>query len=166
MVFSGTLLVGTFASIFFYVLVCRCTQNIHDIAVVGLIRTSMRFFDTNPSGRIMNRFSKDMGQVDEFLPMTMDDTITIFLAVIGSFVLSIWANWLSALLAVPMIFLLIWLRGYYLKTAREIKRLDGILRSPVYNHVSSTIMGRSSIKAFGLEKEVTDQFFYTQGIII
>ena len=76
----------------------------------------------------------------------MDDTVTIFLTVIGSFVLSIWANWLSAVLAVPMIAFLVWLRSYYLKTAREVKRLDGILRSPVYNHVSSTVLGRSSIK--------------------
>ena len=136
----------------------------HDIAVVGLIRTSMRFFDTNPSGRILNRFSKDLGQVDEFLPITMDDTITTFLAATGSFVLSIWASWLSAILAAPTILLFYWIRGYYLHTGREIKRLDGVLRSPVYNHVSSTVIGRSSIKAFRLQKEVTDQFFYVQGM--
>jgi len=93
----------------------------------------------------------------------MDDTLTIFLTVIGSFVLSIWANWLSAILAIPMIGFLIWLRSYYLKTAREIKRLDGVLRSPVYNHVSSTILGRSSIKAFNIQDEVTEQFYYVQG---
>ena len=163
--FAGTLVVGCFLNMFFYHLVCRCSRNIHDIALVGLIRTSMRFFDTNPAGRILNRFSKDLGQTDEFLPLTMDDTVTIFLTVIGSFTLSIWANWLSAVLAVPMIAFLVWLRSYYLKTAREIKRLDGVLRSPVYNHVGSTVLGRTSIRAFGLEKEVTDQFYYIQGTV-
>ena len=63
------------------------------------------------------------------MPNTLDDTITIFLQTMGTFALSIYANWLSAVLAVPLVFILVWLRGYYLKTAREIKRLDGIQRS-------------------------------------
>lgn len=33
----------------------------------------MRFFNTNTSGRILNRFSKDMGAIDEFLPNAMID---------------------------------------------------------------------------------------------
>jgi ATP-binding cassette subfamily C (CFTR/MRP) protein 4 len=38
-----------------------------------VLHTFMRFFDTNPAGRIMNRFSKDLGMVDEMLPSTMLD---------------------------------------------------------------------------------------------
>lgn len=37
----------------------------------------MRFFDTNPSGRILNRFSKDMGAIDEVLPRGMMDAIQV-----------------------------------------------------------------------------------------
>lgn len=39
----------------------RISQNIHNMMFNGIISTSMRFFDTNPSGRILNRFSKDLG---------------------------------------------------------------------------------------------------------
>lgn len=39
----------------------------------------MRFFDINPSGRILNRFSKDMGAVDEFLPKAVLDATQIIL---------------------------------------------------------------------------------------
>lgn len=38
----------------------------------------MRFFDTNPSGRIMNRFSKDMGAIDEFLPKALLDSSQVW----------------------------------------------------------------------------------------
>lgn len=38
----------------------------------------MRFFDVNPSGRIMNRFSKDMGTIDELLPKVLIDAIQVF----------------------------------------------------------------------------------------
>ncbi|KAI9580168.1 hypothetical protein GQX74_000161 [Glossina fuscipes] len=40
---------------------------------------AMYFFNTNSSGRILNRFSKDMGQIDEILPSVMIDVIQIFL---------------------------------------------------------------------------------------
>ena len=81
---------------------------------------------------------------------------------LGAFAISIWANWFSAIVAVPMLFFLVYLRHYYLKTAREVKRLDSILRSPIYNQVSSTVMGRSSIKAFKLEDELNVQFHRLQ----
>jgi len=123
----------------------------------------MRFFDTNPTGRILNRFAKDLGQVDELLPRTMDDTISIFLTVICSFIISIYANWLSAVLAIPLVLFFCYVREYFLKTSREIKRLDGVLRSPVYNQISATVLGRSSIKAFQLENEVIETFYQVQG---
>ncbi|KAJ8978761.1 hypothetical protein NQ317_017484 [Molorchus minor] len=40
-----------------------------------IINTSMRFFEVNPSGRILNRFSKDMGSIDEILPLVILDTL-------------------------------------------------------------------------------------------
>ena len=52
----------------------------------------------------------DLGKLDEFLPFTIDDTITISLQVLGAFAISIWANWFSAIVAVPMILFLIYLR--------------------------------------------------------
>lgn len=48
-------------SIGFYSICVRASQNLHNAMFNGLISTTMRFFDTNPSGRILNRFSKDIG---------------------------------------------------------------------------------------------------------
>ena len=44
-----------------YYVLCNSGQNIHDMSVSGVIQSPIRFFDTNPAGRILNRFSKDMG---------------------------------------------------------------------------------------------------------
>ena len=165
-VFVGTYLIGSLAHLLLFNLMVKSGRNLHDISLAGLINAPMRFFSVNPPGRIINRFSQgkalfryetcfdscftDLGRIDSMFPFTLNDTVDITLTLIGSFSISIWANWFSAIIAVPMICMLIWLRSYYLRTAREVKRLDSILRSPIYNHISSTMNGRLSIRAFKL----------------
>ena len=48
------------------------------------------------------------------------------------------------LFSLDVVFVL--LRQYYQMTAREVKRLDGVLRSPLYNHVTNSMNGYVSIK--------------------
>jgi len=52
----------------FFAICMRASKRLHDKSFLSLLHSPMRFFDTNPSGRILNRFSKDMGAVDELLP--------------------------------------------------------------------------------------------------
>lgn len=55
----------------------RASKNLHNSMFAGITMATMYFFNTNPSGRILNRFSKDMGQVDEVLPTTMIDMLQV-----------------------------------------------------------------------------------------
>lgn len=55
---------------FFYALL-RASKNLHDMMFRGLTKTYMLFFNQNPSGRILNRFSKDIGSIDSQLPQTL-----------------------------------------------------------------------------------------------
>lgn len=61
---------------FFYVCM-RASRNLHDNMFSNITRAPMRFFHTNPSGRILNRFSKDMGSLDELLPSAMIDCFQV-----------------------------------------------------------------------------------------
>lgn len=92
----------------------------------GCVSTSMRFYDTNPSGRILNRFSKDMGSVDELLPKAILDATQIILNMLGTIVVTVIVNpmFLIPLAVLGVIF--IYLRKVYLKTSKNIKRLEGI----------------------------------------
>lgn len=53
------------------------SKNLHNEMFSNIVYAPMRFFDTNSSGRILNRFSKDMGQTDEVLPMVGIDCIQV-----------------------------------------------------------------------------------------
>ena len=55
----------------------RSSITLHNQMFSNILSATMRFFDTNPSGRILNRFSKDMGVVDEILPRMYLDTIQV-----------------------------------------------------------------------------------------
>ena len=66
--------------------------------------------------------------MDEMLPISLEDATTLFLRSLGVMVINAWANWFSAIIALPTIISFYLIRQYYIHTAREVKRLDGVLR--------------------------------------
>jgi len=109
----------------------------------------MSFFETTPLGRIMNRFSKDIDTIDN----TVSDALRMFLLqsanITGSFVLiaTVIPWFLVAVGAVMMVYYALGL--YYRASARELKRLDAILRSSLYAHFSESLTGLATIRAYG-----------------
>ncbi|XP_052900938.1 ATP-binding cassette sub-family C member 4-like [Anopheles moucheti] len=157
-------LIAITRSISFYQTSVRASQNLHDSMFAGCVSTTMRFYDTNPSGRILNRFSKDMGSVDELLPKAMLDASQIILSLCGTLVVTVIVN---PLFLVPLAVLgvIFWfVRRIYLKTSKNIKRLEGITRSPVFSHLSASLAGLPTIRAFGAQGELIREFDAHQDI--
>lgn len=134
------------------------SKHLHNTMFRCLLRAPMSFFDTNPSGRILNRFSKDMGAVDELLPKVFLETLQIFFMMLGIlgmvFIVSPW-------MIVPAIFLglIFWYaRVVYLTSAQDIKRLEGSTRAPVFSHVSSSLYGLPTIRAFKAQELIVQEF--------
>lgn len=131
----------------------RSSRNLHNAMFAGITRATMYFFHTNPSGRILNRFSKDMGyadiiyknyllyllyvwqiftivlyfsQVDEILPSVMIDVIQIFLQLGGIVVVIAVVNYYFIIPTVIVGIIFYYLRAYYLSSSRNIKRIEAI----------------------------------------
>lgn len=79
-----TVLVTLFRSFIFFNFCMRISEVLHNNMFVNITRATMRFFNTNPSGRILNRFSKDIGVIDETIPKGMIDCAQVSLLSIVS----------------------------------------------------------------------------------
>ena len=160
----GLFCIGITRSLAFYKVCILCSQRLHDMAFNALIRTGMRFFDTNPSGRILNRFSKDMGTIDELLPKAVLDAGQICMMMFGSLIVSCIVN---PLFLIPIVFLgavFYWIRKVYLKTSKNIKRLEGMTRSPVFTHLNATLNGLTTIRAYGAQNILKKEFDKLQDV--
>lgn len=80
-VYSGitiaTVILTLIRSFSFFIACMRASTRLHDTMFKSITRATMRFFNTNTSGRILNRFSKDMGAIDELVPNAMVDCLQV-----------------------------------------------------------------------------------------
>ena len=76
-------------------------------------------------GRILNRFSKDTGAVDETLPMSMLEALQIFSVMIGIMMQVLLINWWALFPMLVMGFFYMQIRNIYLASAQDIKRIEG-----------------------------------------
>ncbi|XP_046619154.1 ATP-binding cassette subfamily C member 4-like isoform X1 [Neodiprion virginianus] len=146
---AGCVFFAIFRSVLFMKLCMNASQNIHNTMFSNLLQATMRFFNTNPTGRILNRFSKDIGTMDELLPRTMLEAFQIFMYMIGILVMIAIVNTWLILPIILMSGIFYVIRSYYLKTAQNIKRLECVTKSPVFSHVSSTLDGLTTIRSRG-----------------
>ncbi|RXK42365.1 ATP-binding cassette transporter [Tremella mesenterica] len=114
-----------------------------------ILGAKMRFFDSTPSGRIMNRLSKDMSSIDieaTEIMVYFANTVLSCAAIIIVIVLSTPAF----LFAMTVITIMYWIVGaLYVATSREIKRMDSVTRSPLFISFSEGLVGMATIRSYG-----------------
>lgn len=117
---------GTVRTFIFQCNAVKTTAKIHEKMIHGILTTPIWFFETNSSGRILNKFSRDLGLTDVALPKVLLDALQIILTICGSMLIVLIVNpiFLLPLLLLAISFQIV--RRIYLKTSKHLKRLDGI----------------------------------------
>ena len=154
----GTLVAALARASYFFYVILRGSNFLHNRMLSGVLYTSVRFFESNPSGRILNRASKDQQVLDELLPTTLVDAIQALLMTFGSLVIIGIVNPWVLLVLVPIVPTFWWLRRYYLRSSRQLKRLESVTRSPIYALFSSSLDGLTTIRAFNVENDFVNMF--------
>ena len=97
--------------------------------------------------------------MDEVLPKAFLFAIQLVLAMLFSILVPTVANPWLLFVAVPMAVAVVYISQYYLKTSRQLKRLESINRSPVFSHISDTIDGLETIRTRARQKDFEEQFY-------
>lgn len=149
------ILFGVVSSLSFCFGALRASKTVNEGAFISLLKAPILFFDTNPTGRILSRFSKDLDVLDTAITESMRSFFHCIANVIIVFMVILIAQYKFIL---PLIVLFgaffgvyFFIQNYYLATSRELKRLEGLLRSPLYAHFSESLSGLSTIRAFRRE---------------
>ena len=135
----------------------RAARELHARMFDRLIVAPMKFFHSTPLGRILNRFSKDVGDTDKNLAVMLGMTLSVYLGFLGTVVvLAFTAVW-TVIAFVPLLVAFYYLQGYYRASSREIKRMDAISRSPIYAHFTQVQTGIDTVLAFGQSERVVNE---------
>nr|XP_025708143.1 multidrug resistance-associated protein 9 isoform X2 [Callorhinus ursinus] len=134
------------------------SSSLHDCMFDKILKSPMSFFDTTPTGRLMNRFSKDMDELDVRLPFHAENFLQQFFMVL--FILVILAAVFPAVLLVLaslavgfFILLRIFHRG-----VQELKKVENISRSPWFSHITSSMQGLGIIHAYDKKEDCISKF--------
>ncbi|XP_033647299.1 ATP-binding cassette sub-family C member 9-like [Asterias rubens] len=124
------------------------SKKLHITMLQNVTRCSMRFFDTTPLGRILNRLSSDTNIMDMKLFQSMDTTIFFTVGYFSGVVVNCIVLPIFILFVVPMLVCGFALARFYVTSSRSLQRLDSVTKSPIFAHFSETLSGLPTIRAY------------------
>uniref|UniRef100_A0A8B9QHE4 Canalicular multispecific organic anion transporter 1 n=1 Tax=Apteryx owenii TaxID=8824 RepID=A0A8B9QHE4_APTOW len=133
------------------------SRVMHQRLLSNILHVPMSFFDTTPTGRIVNRFAKDIFTVDETIPMSFRSWLSCFMAIISTLLMISLATPFFALIIIPLGIFYYFVLRFYVSTSRQLRRLDSVTRSPIYSHFGETVSGLSVIRAYGHQERFLQQ---------
>ncbi|KAM5344772.1 hypothetical protein ACJ41O_010634 [Fusarium nematophilum] len=128
------------------------SRRIHDNLITSVTRAKFKFFDVTPLGQLMNRFSKDLEAVDQEIAPVVIGVVScgLSLLVTVATIAVITPMFLIAALFIALLFYLV--AAFYLRASRDLKRLESIQRSPLFQQFGETLSGMTTIRAYGDER--------------
>ena len=130
------------------------SRRIHEQLIQKVTHAKFRFFDQTPLGQLMNRFSKDIEAVDQEVAPVAVGVIHCLASIITTVILIsvITPEFLIAAFIISVLYFLI--GRFYISSSRDLKRLESVHRSPLYQQFGETLTGMNTIRAYGDERRL------------
>ncbi|CAM1297574.1 ABCC4 (predicted) [Pycnogonum litorale] len=148
----ATIFFGILNSVYTFMICTKAARQLHDNMFNKMLHVPMQFFNINPVGRILNRFAKDVGNVDDQLSTVLLTFTSLLTRVVVVLVVVCIQDYFLIFAVILMVCLFLPIAYLYLPTYQTLKRISSSTRSPIFSHLSTSLDGRTSIRAFNITK--------------
>lgn len=133
-------------------------RDLHDKALTAVMAAPLRMFDSNPVGRILNRFSNDMEKLEHEVSWSFENTLFTSIRVVVALAVMVTVFPPVAIAVLVLSFALYRLQKTYRASSREAQRLTSLSHSPLLSHFKETLNGLTVIRAMRKEDEFAERF--------
>ncbi|KAG8717175.1 hypothetical protein FRC09_014648 [Ceratobasidium sp. 395] len=149
----------------------RASRILFEQMLRAVVRSPSRFFDTTPSGRILNRFSKgwyfelrrkyalayvhciiDIDDIDSGLQNYIVNVVVQGIALVVAVGTIVYAVPAFIVPAIVVAYIHLWFARGYVVAARDLTRIQATTRSPIISSFGEVVIGISTVRAFGAER--------------
>jgi ATP-binding cassette subfamily C (CFTR/MRP) protein 4 len=149
-VFARTLLF-TFAML-------KSSQNLHNSMFTSVLSATMSWFWATPTGRILNRFTRDVDCVDRLMVKSAQDWWNFMFIALGAIITMMSVIPWLLLVVIPLILLFLVTTRFFVRTSRQLKRISGTTRSPIYVRLGEYLNGLKVIHSLSQGKKLLQPF--------
>ena len=134
------------------------SKKMHETLINCIINAPINLFhDITPKGHIISRLSKDL-ENGSVLAKLINSLLTYSFQLIGSMAICFLFNIWTLPIIIFILIIEISFTFYCMYPIRDISRLEGIYRTPVYRSFTETVNGLHIIRALNNEKQFTEKF--------
>ena len=150
-----------FGNLSISLIMMNANRVVHNKMVTHVLRAPLIFHAANPIGRIMNRFSQDISNLDDLLPHFFILFFQYFPLVIAAIVLTCAANVILIPFSVATVLVFLFISRFFYRSSMDLKRLMSIAGGPLYSHFSNTIEGLRIIRVHEKQRKfIKDAYRY------
>ena len=132
----------------------NCSKNLHNLALSGIAFTKSVFFDKNPTGRMLNRFSKDTSTMDETLILSIGETIVSLCTILGSFIVIVIIVPYILIVFAALVGYMVLMYLFFAGPNKSLRRLELISKSPILTLLNNSVNGLCTIRCLDLQEKL------------
>ncbi|KAM4521267.1 multidrug resistance-associated protein 1-like, partial [Odontesthes bonariensis] len=125
------------------------SRHLHADLLHSIMHSPVSFFETTPSGNLLNRFSKEIDAIDCMIPEGLKMMLGYLFKLLEVFIIVLLATPYTGLVLLPLTCVYAFIQSFYVASSCQLRRLEAVSRSPVYSHFNETVQGAAVIRAFG-----------------
>lgn len=133
-------------------------QEIRNDLFSKMQKLPVRYYDSNPTGELMSRYTNDIDNIDTMLNNSLTSIISGIITLVGTFVFMILTNiWLTL---ITVLFIPIFIKGGSLLAKKSSKYYAGQQAAigAVNGYIEESVSGQKVIKVFNHENVCNDEF--------